>query len=166
MLLFLLAVVGTGPITTGSQLQFQGTNLCIQATAFNVEVDLVVASCDSTTTFQQVVSGTGSCVRCIQMAVSSGGWCFNVARGDTTPGAKVILYWCDGGANSQWTRNSQGRWSPDHAPNMCLDASNTTIGANVVINPCNTTVASQQIQILPLGAIRWVLVTEGMHGFH
>jgi hypothetical protein len=97
---------------------------------------------------QAFVSGVDPNPKRLQTAATSGSsFCVDVSGGGTTTGSIVILWSCGTGNNQKWTQDALGRWSPAHAPGMCLDTDkgNMTIGTLFVINKCSN--ATSQVLV-------------------
>ena len=97
-------------------------------------------TCSGSRNGQQWVIGSDGTLR-IQ---GNTGFCIGVSGGNTTDGANIILFGCDGAQSQQWRPTSIGELVNEKSGKCMQDPSQGSGGSQLVIEPCNTSDASEQ----------------------
>jgi alpha-galactosidase len=105
----------------------------------------------------RVAKGSGSSVGgTTELVGTSSGRCLDVFGGSTTPGTKIEIWDCHGGANQEWTPTAAGELRV-YGGTQCLDAYNNQTSAGTVVElwTCNGG-ANQQWRLNPDGSVTGV----------
>jgi alpha-galactosidase len=89
------------------------------------------------TVIYRVTPGSGTSIGTAQpLQGASSSRCVDINGNVTTPGTKVDIWDCDGGANQSWTFTSAGELKAD---GLCLDASEggTSAGTKLIVWTCH-----------------------------
>jgi alpha-galactosidase len=105
----------------------------------------------------RVAAGTGTSIGGTTTIVgASSARCIDVYNNETTPGTKIEIWDCNGGANQKWTPTAAGELRV-YAGTQCLDVLNngTATGTKVQLSTC-TAGTGQQWRLNPDGTITGV----------